>query len=265
MARPFLQNLIQKFGRRCRHTANPRNSMVEEAACLLTTAVVCGRVNIGDRTFWNYCSHLPRSLPALHISISRQPPPRKSQDRPLVPISARDLRGATLAGGLLATTFAAVANIGSPVDGDGLSAPSAGPVAGDQLYQYRLHSSYPRPLVAQRPNLGGGLKAAIVIELEVEGRAAFLVALVELVSGLPRYPELQTQISHGLALQNARNETKAFVHLRTHFPRHLHLPPSSKMAKSVTHVSGTERHLCLRPFINDLVETAFVRFWHLLP
>ncbi len=40
----------------------------------------------------------------------------------------------------------------------------------------------------------------------------------------------------------------AFVHLRTHFPRHLHLLLFSKTAKSVTHVSGTDCHLCLRPF-----------------
>ena len=51
-----------------------------------------------------------------------------------------------------------------------------------------------------------------------------------------------------LAFLEASYEAQAFVHPRTLFPRHPHLPPLSKTAKSVTRVSGTECHPCLRPF-----------------
>ena len=74
------------------------------------------------------------------------------------------------------------------------------------------------------------------------------VAVIDLVTGLARYPELDTQIRHRLALQKAGYEAKALVHETLHFPRHLHLPPLSKTAKSVTYVSSTQCHLCVRPF-----------------
>ena len=58
------------------------------------------------------------------------------------------------------------------------------------------------------------------------------------------YAELPTQMAHLLAFQQASHETQAFVHDRTLFPRHRHLPMQLH-GEGVTHVTGTKRHLCL--------------------
>jgi hypothetical protein len=47
-----------------------------------------------------------------------------------------------------------------------------------------------------------------------------------------------------LAIEDTGEEAQAFVHDRTLFPRHPHPP---QKAESVTHVSGTNCHLCLGP------------------
>src|SRR6516164_2179350 len=72
-----------------------------------------------------------------------------------------------------------------------------------------------------------------------------LVAVEDFVAGLARDAELATDIRHRLAIQKPSDKPQAFIHDRTLFPRHQHLPP--KKAKGVTHVSGTICHLCLRP------------------
>src|SRR5690606_6945492 len=71
-------------------------------------------------------------------------------------------------------------------------------------------------------------------------QSVFLVALVDLVAGLVGDPKLPTELAHPLAIQNAQQETKTFLHHRTLSPRHRHLPGRGE---SVTHVSGTKRHL----------------------
>jgi hypothetical protein len=73
-------------------------------------------------------------------------------------------------------------------------------------------------------------------------QALVLVALEDLVAGLARDPELTAHLAHAFPVQKASDETKTFLHRRTLFPRHQHL---RQKAKSVTHVSGTNRHLCL--------------------
>src|SRR5690606_40478156 len=76
-------------------------------------------------------------------------------------------------------------------------------------------------------------------------QALILVAVENLVAGLSGYPERPAHITHPFAVQKTGHETKTFFHHRTLSPRHQHLP---QKAKSVTHVSGTNRHLCLRSF-----------------
>lgn len=69
------------------------------------------------------------------------------------------------------------------------------------------------------------------------------VAIEDLVAGLARYAEVPAHLAHPFALQQSGDKTKTFLHDRSLSPRHQHLPPK---AKSVTHVSGTKRHLYLR-------------------
>src|SRR4029078_2351552 len=75
--------------------------------------------------------------------------------------------------------------------------------------------------------------------------AVLPVAVENLVTGLAGDPEIPADLGHALAVEQAGHKAQAFFHHRTRFPRHPHLPP--KKAKSVTHVSGTKCHLCLRP------------------
>src|SRR5579859_5050410 len=75
-------------------------------------------------------------------------------------------------------------------------------------------------------------------------QTGFLVAVEDLVTGLARDGELATQPRHVLSIQQAPHKTNTFIHDRTLLPRHHSLPLKGK---SVTHVSGTNRHLCLRP------------------
>src|SRR5712671_6550201 len=52
-----------------------------------------------------------------------------------------------------------------------------------------------------------------------------LVAIENLVAGLPRYAEIPAYVRHGLPLQQAGDKAKALFHHRTRRPRHQHLPP----------------------------------------
>src|SRR5215468_10819880 len=72
------------------------------------------------------------------------------------------------------------------------------------------------------------------------------VAVENLIAGFTRYPELPAHIRHRLPIQQPGDKAKAFFHHRTLFPRHPHLRLRKKPA-SVTHVSGTMCHPCLRP------------------
>src|SRR5215813_5012486 len=76
-------------------------------------------------------------------------------------------------------------------------------------------------------------------------KPVLVVAIEDLVAGLAGYAEIPTDLCHGFPIQKPGNETKAFFHHRTLFPRHHTLRP--KKAKSVTHVSGTKCLLCLGP------------------
>src|SRR6516165_11191528 len=73
----------------------------------------------------------------------------------------------------------------------------------------------------------------------------FLVAIEDLVTGFAGDAELPAQFRHRLARNPATHKLNSFVHNRTFLPRHS-LPPSSKKGKSVTHVSGTNCHPCVR-------------------
>src|SRR5262252_2720463 len=61
--------------------------------------------------------------------------------------------------------------------------------------------------------------------------AVLLVSGKDLVACLARYAELQAQLRHWFAVQQAGDEAKALFHHRTRFPRHLHLPRLAKGAK----------------------------------
>ena len=54
------------------------------------------------------------------------------------------------------------------------------------------------------------------------------VTVKNLVAGLPGYPEIPTNVRHRLTVQHAGHETQAFLHDRTRFPRHQHLPPKGE-------------------------------------
>jgi hypothetical protein len=55
-----------------------------------------------------------------------------------------------------------------------------------------------------------------------------LVAIENLVAGLARYSELPARIRHRLPVQQAGDKAQAFLHHRTRFPRHQHLPPNGE-------------------------------------
>src|SRR6201997_658897 len=78
------------------------------------------------------------------------------------------------------------------------------------------------------------------------------VAVENLVAGFTRYPELPAHIRHRLPIQQPGDKAKAFFHHRTLFPRHPHLRLRKKPG-SVTHVSGTMWHPCLRPHTGKTV------------
>src|ERR1700749_2268123 len=81
------------------------------------------------------------------------------------------------------------------------------------------------------------------------------VAVENLVAGFTRYPELPAHIRHRLPIQQPGDKAKAFFHHRTLFPRHPHLRLRKKPG-SVTHVSGTMCHPCLRPHSRRLAPQA---------
>src|SRR6516225_8385067 len=84
----------------------------------------------------------------------------------------------------------------------------------------------------------------------------FVVAIEDLVTGFTGDAELPAQFRHRLARNPATHKLNSFVHNRTFLPRHS-LPPSSKKGKSVTHVSGTNCHPCVRSVISNLVSGSF--------
>src|SRR6267143_4964239 len=73
-------------------------------------------------------------------------------------------------------------------------------------------------------------------------QTAFFVAIEDLVTGLARDRELSTESRHFLPVQQAGHKANTFIHNRTLLPRH-HSPLKGK---SVTHVSGTNCHPCVR-------------------
>src|SRR5436305_944414 len=52
------------------------------------------------------------------------------------------------------------------------------------------------------------------------------VAIENLVAGLAGYAEFPADVRHGLPVQQAGDKAEAFIHDRTRFPRHPHLPPA---------------------------------------
>jgi len=59
-------------------------------------------------------------------------------------------------------------------------------------------------------------------------KPVFLVALENLVTGLAGDAELPADLRHRLPVQQAGDEPQAFLHHRTRFPRHPHLPPKGE-------------------------------------
>ncbi|WP_310385482.1 hypothetical protein, partial [Rhizobium sp. 1399] len=66
--------------------------------------------------------------------------------------------------------------------------------------------------------------------------------------------ELPAHIAHAFALKQPGDKSKTFLHHRSLSPQHQHLP---QKAKSVTHVSGTKRHLSLGSGIHNPYEKCF--------
>src|SRR5512133_1921489 len=55
-----------------------------------------------------------------------------------------------------------------------------------------------------------------------------LVAIENLVAGLAGYAEFPADVRHSLPVQEAGDKAEAFIHNRTRFPRHPHLPLAKK-------------------------------------
>jgi hypothetical protein len=77
------------------------------------------------------------------------------------------------------------------------------------------------------------------------GDAFGFVSAEDFVAGFAGDPGFAAEIAHALAVEEAGDEAKAFVHDRTLFPRHRRLPGWLASQGGVTHVSGTNCHLCL--------------------
>src|SRR5437899_3119897 len=82
-------------------------------------------------------------------------------------------------------------------------------------------------------------------------QTGFFVAVKDLIAGLARDSELSTESRHFFSVQQASHKANTFIHNRTLLPRHHSLPLKGK---SVTHVSGTNCHPCVRPLT---LETRF--------
>src|SRR5260370_28546709 len=80
-------------------------------------------------------------------------------------------------------------------------------------------------------------------------KAAFLIVLEDLVAGFAGTSYLPEEFGHRLAREPASHKLQTFIHHRTLLPRHHFLP--QKKGKSVTYVSGTICHLCLRSLITS--------------
>src|SRR5262245_39066544 len=78
--------------------------------------------------------------------------------------------------------------------------------------------------------------------------AAVLIAVEDLVAGLPRNPELGAQRRHLLALEQAGDKPESLVHDVTLLPRHA----PSWWGQSVTHPLGIRCYLSLRKDSNNL-------------
>src|SRR5262245_22429378 len=57
-------------------------------------------------------------------------------------------------------------------------------------------------------------------------KPVFLVAIKDLVVGLPRNAEIPAYVRHCLPVQQPGDKPQALLHHRTRFPRHQHLPPT---------------------------------------
>jgi hypothetical protein len=88
-----------------------------------------------------------------------------------------------------------------------------------------------------------------------QGRQPMLLVPIEyLVAGLPRYPEIPAYVRHRLtAKRRATNRRRSSI---TELAFH-GINTSRQKAKSVTHVSGTKCHLCLRPLNKQTIAGIF--------
>src|SRR4030095_15020527 len=137
--------------------------------------------------------------------------------------------------------------------------------------QHRMHGADRRtdhlgqPLLQPLPDLGGAPARILLLQPDdsflyrhgqlvsvamrpptTVGQAPcpdILVALIDLVAGLARDPELVAQHRHLLAVEQAGDKSNALVHDVTLLPRHA---PLLLKGQSVTHVSGIRCYLSLR-------------------
>jgi hypothetical protein len=86
-------------------------------------------------------------------------------------------------------------------------------------------------------------------------KTAFLIAIENLVTGLPSNSKFSAKFRHRLAGWPASHKLQSLMHYRTLLPRHHSLP---KRGKSVTYVSGTICYLCLRSLKNNNLAYKFL-------
>jgi hypothetical protein len=75
-----------------------------------------------------------------------------------------------------------------------------------------------------------------------------LVAIEDFVAGLARNAELPAHVRHRLPVQQATNKAQAFLHHRTRFPRHPHLPPK-----------GEKCYPCVRYEVSPMSQAAHMK------
>src|SRR5215831_4817129 len=84
-------------------------------------------------------------------------------------------------------------------------------------------------------------------------KPVFLVAIKDLVAGLPRNAEIPAYVRHCLPVQQPGDKPQALLHHRTRFPRHQHLPPTK----------GEKCYPCVRYEVSPMSRAAHPRHSHI--
>src|SRR5215468_6476938 len=86
-------------------------------------------------------------------------------------------------------------------------------------------------------------------------KPVFLVAIKDLVAGLPRNAEIPADVRHCLPVQQPGDKPQALLHHRTRFPRHQHLPPTK----------GEKCYPCVRYEVSPMSRAAHLKDENCLP